>query len=248
MLKSIIIDDEIASIETLEIFLNSIDSDINIVGKADNIDEAEEVIRLKKPDLVFLDIEMPQGSGFDLLDRLGPIDFQIIFITAFNQYAIKAFKYSAVDYILKPIDINSLKDAINRVKEINKQNYGSRVPLLKQNLDTEIPERLALPTLETIEIALTPDIIQFEADGNYTTVHIKKRSPIIVSKSLGEYEEILKGDTFYRCHKSHLINLNNIKKVVKNQNQIIMTDDSIANISRRRKQEFFDVMQQFLKS
>jgi two-component system LytT family response regulator len=248
MLKSIIVDDEIASIETLEILLRSIDTKVHIVGKADNINDAKTIIQEKKPDLVFLDIEMPQGSGFDLLDRIENIDFHVIFITAFNEYAIKAFKYSAIDYILKPIDIKSLNDAIQRVKQINENNINGKMPLLKQNLEIDTPEKLALTTYESIEIVSTEDVIQFEADGNYTTVHLKNRSPIIVSKSLGEYEEILKDDSFYRCHKSHLINLRNIRKVIKSQNQIIMSDDTNAFISRRRKQDFLDVIHKYLKN
>ncbi|PLX21112.1 MAG: DNA-binding response regulator [Salinivirgaceae bacterium] len=246
MLKSIIIDDEIASIESLEFYLHSIDSNVNIVGKALNIQEAETLINQKKPDLVFLDIEMPNGNGFDLLDKFDTIDFHIIFITAFNQYAIKAFKYAAIDYILKPVDVVNLQNAINRVKKLTESNFSNKYPALKHNLSEEKPKRLALATQESIEIVLTQNIVQFEADGNYTTVRILDRAPIIVSKSLGEYEEILKEDTFYRCHKSHLINLQQIQKVIKNQNQIIMVDETKAIISRRRKQDFFEVMQEFI--
>jgi two-component system LytT family response regulator len=246
MLRSVIIDDEIASIESLEFFLQSFDSDVKVVGKALNITEAETLIVKTKPDLIFLDIEMPNGSGFDLLDKLESFDFHIIFVTAFNQYAIKAFKYAAVDYILKPVDISNLEDAINRVKKLNGSNNTKKFSTLKQNLSDEEPKRLALSTQESIEVVLTKNIVQFEADGNYTTVRIIDRAPIIVSKSLGEFEDILKGDTFYRCHKSHLINLQHILKVIKNKNQIQMADETKAIISRRRKQEFLEVMQNFI--
>jgi two-component system LytT family response regulator len=248
MLKTVIIDDEIASIESLEIFLHSLDINIDIVGKASNITDAEKIILKKNPDLVFLDIEMPNGNGFDLLDKLENINFHIVFITAFNQYAIKAFKYSAVDYLLKPIDISNLHDAIIRVKHIQEKYLGAKFSVLKDNLSTNIPEKLALPTSESIEVVETRNIIQFEADGNYTTVRIKSKEPVIVSKSLGEFEDILEGNSFFRSHKSHLVNLKHINRILKHKNLIIMDDETHAIISRRRKQEFLDVFQEHLKN
>lgn len=248
MLTTVIVDDEIASIESLEIFLHSLDINVDIVGKANNIKDAEEIILKKNPDLVFLDIEMPNGNGFDLLDKLENINFQIIFITAYNQYAIKAFKYSAVDYILKPIDISNLHYAIIRVKHLQEKYLGVKFSVLKDNLSTDIPEKLALPTSESIEVVKTKNIIQFEADGNYTTVRIKSKEPVIVSKPVGEFEDILEGSCFFRSHKSHLINLKHINKVLRHKNLIIMDDETLAIISRRRKQEFLDVFQEHLKN
>lgn len=244
MINAVIIDDEIASIDSLEILLKNCDEDIRIRNKASNIDDAREIIEQHNPDLVFLDIEMPNGSGFDLLDSLENINFDIIFITAYNQYAIKAFKYAAVDYILKPVDFGTLQEAVSRIEK--NKGTAQKINALKANIQSENPQRLALPTQDTIEIVNTEDIIHFQADGPYTKIHIAGSNPIIISKMIKEYEDILSSDQFFRCHKSHLINFKHVKKVLKNQNAVEMIDNSIAYISRRKKNEFFEAMQQFL--
>ncbi len=246
MLKAVIVDDEIASIDSLEILLRNIDEKIEVCGKASNIEEAKNVIDKNNPDIVFLDIEMPNGSGFDLLDNLDNITFDIIFITAYNHYAIKAFKYAAVDYILKPVDISTLQGAIKRASKNKKDATKTKISALYENLQNNPPKKITLASSESIEIVSTDDIIQFEAEGSYTKVFIKNTKPVIVSKSIKEFEDTLPSNLFFRCHKSHLINMNHIKKVVKNQNYVEMVDNGRAYISRRRKIVFFDAINNFI--
>ena len=246
MLKAVIVDDEIAAIDSLEILLDNCQKDITVAGKASNIDDAQKTIAKTKPDVVFLDIEMPNGSGFDLLDRFDSIDFSIIFITAFNQYAIKAFKYAAVDYILKPVDINTLCSAIGRINNTKTQDNSEKLSILQESIDNDKPQRIALSTQDSIEIVYTDDIIQLEAEGNYTKVYTLHNKPIIISRTIKDYEEFLPTKVFFRSHKSHLINFKHIKKVYKNQNYIEMVDNNLAYISRRKKNEFFEAMNAFI--
>ncbi len=246
MLKAVIVDDEIAAIDSLEILLDNCQKDITVAGKASNIDDAQKTIAKTNPDVVFLDIEMPNGSGFDLLDRFDSIDFSIIFITAFNQYAIKAFKYAAVDYILKPVDINTLCSAIGRINNTKTQDNSEKLSILQESIDNDKPQRIALSTQDSIEIVYTDDIIQLEAEGNYTKVYTLHNKPIIISRTIKDYEEFLPTKVFFRSHKSHLINFKHIKKVYKNQNYIEMVDNNLAYISRRKKNEFFEAMNAFI--
>lgn len=246
MIQAVIVDDEIASIDSLEILLNHCEQEVNIAGKASNIDDARVIIQQTTPDVVFLDVEMPNGSGFELLDSFDHFDFEVVFITAYNQYAIKAFKYAAIDYILKPVDISTLCHAIQRVIQNKKENTQKKLSLLQESIHNEHPQRIALANQDFLEIVNTEDIIQFEAEGSYTKVYIQNSSPVIVSKSVKDYEDLLASNIFFRCHKSHLINFNHIKKVVKNQNYVEMVDNSRAYISRRKKPEFFEAINNFL--
>lgn len=247
MLKSVIIDDEIASIDSLELLLNNSQTEIDVVGRASDIPNAINVIRETKPDLVFLDIEMGGGTGFDVLDGITEIDFNVIFVTAYNQYAIKAFKYAAVDYILKPIDVSALYAAIKRVELAATVNLSQRMAIAKEALLEDLSPRIALASLDTIEIVEIEKIIQFQAEGNYTKVYLLNGKSVLVSRSIKEYEELVALPLFFRCHKSHLINFNHIKRVDKHKNLVVMSDDSIAYISRRKKPEFYAMMESFLK-
>lgn len=246
MLKAVIVDDEVAAIDSLEILLNNCNEQITIAGKASNINDAHRIISNTNPDVVFLDIEMPNGSGFDLLDRFEDIDFDIIFITAFNQYAIKAFKYAAVDYILKPVDFNTLCNAIDRINNNKVEVTNDKLSVLQESIENDKPQRIALSTQDSIEIVYTDDIIQFEAEGNYTKVYTLNNNPIVISKSIKDYEELLSSHSFFRCHKSHLINFKHIKKVYRNQNYVEMIDNNLAYISRRKKNEFVEAMNAFI--
>jgi len=247
MLKAVIIDDEIASIDSLELLLNNSQTDIDIVGRASDISNAIRVINETKPDLVFLDIELGNGTGFDVLDSVTEIDFSVIFVTAYNQYAIKAFKYAAVDYILKPIDVGALYAAINRVELAELMSFSQRMAIAKEVMLDDLPPRIALASLDSIEIVEIDKIIQFQAEGNYTKVFLLNGKSVLVSRSIKEYEELVSLSLFFRCHKSHLINFNHIKRVDKHKNFVVMVDDSVAFISRRKKAEFYAMMESFLK-
>lgn len=247
MLKSVIVDDEIASIDSLEILLNNSHVKIDIVGRASDINEAICVINETKPDLVFLDIEMPGGTGFEVLEQIDKVDFNVIFVTAYNQYAIKAFKYAAVDYILKPIDVTALYAAINRAELSIPVGFDQRVAIAKESLAAELPLRIALNSIDSVEIVEVENIIQFVGEGNYTRVHLTNGKPILVSRSIKEYEELVQSPLFFRCHKSHIINFNCVKRVDKHNSIMVMVDESEACISRRKKSEFFRLLESFLK-
>ena len=176
-IKTIIIDDEPGNIATLTKMVSEYCTDVELLGTANNIHQAEKLIRQYQPDLIFLDIEMPHGNGFDLLNNLAPINFEVVFVTAFNAYAIQAFKYSAVDYILKPVSINDLKNAVIKVKSrLEKQQLNQRIDSLLSNLKTESSGRkkLGIPTLDGIVFEQIDDIMYLESDKNYTIIYFKK--------------------------------------------------------------------------
>jgi len=237
-MKTLIIDDEIAAIENLEILLGKYCKEVEIVGTARSAKEGYELINKEAPELVLLDIEMPHGSGFDLLKKFSNPSFTVIFTTAYNQYAIQAIKFSALDYLLKPIDIEELISAISKVEKKNAID-NERVNLLLENFDTKSNKRLALPKDGGYSIVKVENIIRCEASDNYTTFHIEDKKPILVSKTLKEFEKLLPKDQFLRVHQSHLINLNKVEEYYKTDGAyVLMEDGSTVSISRRKKDEF----------
>jgi two-component system LytT family response regulator len=244
MFKAVIVDDELDAIESVKLLLNENFSNITIAGTAQNVHDAQEIIALVKPDIVFLDIEMPDGTGFDVLEAIPDRKFKVIFITAYNQYAIKAFKYSAVDYILKPIDIDEFVNAVGRLEELNTSNPKAeeKIKVLLENVNGKRPEKIALSTSESIEFVRISDIVQIEAEGSYSTLKFQDQTSLVVSKNLGEFESLLEDHPFYRPHQSHLINLLHVKKVTRLGNEIVMEDGSIAFLSRRKKNQFMELM------
>lgn len=244
MYKAVIIDDEQDAIEAIELILKENFSTIHVVGKAQSVQKAIETINITNPDIVFLDIEMPTGNGFDVLEGLNNRNFNLIFVTAYNQYAIKAFKYSAVDYILKPIDISELVCAIEKIeqRQPNEKKYDEKIDTLLQNIKKDKPDKIALSTSEGIEFVKICDIVQIQAEGSYSTLKLLDQSELVVSKNLGEFESLLEDHSFYRPHQSHLINLSHVKKVTRYGNEIIMDDGSVAFLSRRKKNQFLELM------
>jgi two-component system LytT family response regulator len=255
MIKVVIIDDEQDAINSIELIINEYCFNAEVIGTASSATEGRSVILKQKPDLVFLDIEMPRGNGFDLLEMLPERNFEIIFITAYNNFAIKAFKYSAIDYILKPIDIDEFIEAVDKAeKRINLlKNIPSKSPdkygVLLENIKTSKPTKIMVSTSEgQIYIDITK-IIRIEAEGSYSSIFIKDAKKILVSKNLKEFENMLIDNNFYRPHNSHLINLEHVKKyVLKDGGYIEMTDETIVPISRRRKEAFIEKMQSFISN
>lgn len=204
-----------------------------------------KVIRESNPDLVLLDVEMPHGSGFDLLAQFPEKTFDVIFITAFNHYAIKAIKFSAVDYILKPININEFIVAIEKVTEkrsspsLPNRNFET----LLENLNTASPAKLAIPTSEGMEYLSTQEIIRIEADRSYSWFYLTGKRKILVSKNLKEYQDLLNDRNFFRSHNSHLVNLEHVKKYIRADGGAIeMVDGSQVPISRTRRDLFLTHM------
>ena len=249
MLTAVIIDDEVDAVYSIELIINEYCSNVSIIGKANSAIEGRDLILEKKPDLIFLDIEMPRGTGFDLLEMLPERNFDIIFITAYNNWAIKAFKYSAVDYILKPIDIDELIEAVNKVEK-NSSSRGfsdDKYQALLENINVNKNKKLSISTSEGIEYIEVSKIIRFEGEGSYSKIYIVDQPVLLISKNLKEFQELLSENNFFRTHNSHLINLEFVKKyVLKDGGHIEMKDNSIVPIARRKKDVFNEVMQRFI--
>ncbi|MFH2096904.1 MAG: LytTR family DNA-binding domain-containing protein [Bacteroidota bacterium] len=248
-MKAVIIDDELKAIKSIEYIVKEYCHNIQIVGTAESAEEGIAVIRETNPDIVFLDIEMPKGSGFDMLDRINERNFDVIFVTAYNQYALKAIKFSAVDYILKPIDIYEFITAVNKVVENRKKgvSFDDKYLTLLENLRTKNPSRLAIPTSDGTEYLGIKNIIRLEADRSYTMIFMNDGKRHMVSKSLSEFEDLLSENDFFRIHKSHIVNLDHVKKHIKHDGGYAeMTDGSKIMISRRRKDEFIKAMERYL--
>lgn len=244
MIKAIIVDDELGARESLSKMIDKNCKQIEVVAKVDSMLSAFEAITNKEPDLVFLDIEMPNGNAFDLLEKFKNINFNIIFTTAYDHYAIKAIKFSAVDYILKPIDPEEL---INAVKRFENQ-AGQKSTLDKQFktlLSNARPEnklkKVGIPDGDGLIFINLSDIIRCDSDGNYTFFILTSGKKIIASRTLGEYEQMFADDNFFRVHRSHLINLEHVKKYIKGEGgYVVMSDNSQVEVSRRNKTDFLE--------
>jgi two-component system, LytTR family, response regulator len=249
MPKVVIIDDEPDAVESIRLFLSENFPELSVAGSAGSVNEAVKILTLTNPDIVFLDIEMPGGSGFHVLEKMPNRNFNVIFVTAYNQYAIKAFKYSASDYLLKPFDFSEMTCAINKILNQKPQNeiVEEKINILLQNIKTNKPEKIALATSESIEFVKISNIIHIQAEGSYSTLKMLDQSELVVSKNLGEFESLLEEYPFYRPHQSHLINLNYVKKVNRYGNEIIMDDGSIAYLSRRKKNQFMELMSSMMQ-
>ena len=242
MIKTIIIDDEHYGRQSLQQAVEQYCPEVAILQICESPEAGIAAINALKPDLVFLDVQMPNMSGFDVLQKLSPIDFEVIFVTSYDQYAIKAIKFSAIDYLLKPVDVDDLIHAVQRAKE-NLQKNGKRQRyqsvLHNLNYTSGKIEKLAVPTLEGIDFFRTDDIIYCEADGSYTTLYLAGHQKQVISKNLKDFENLLSGSGFCRVHNSHLINLGHVKKYVRGDGgYVILTDDHHVDISRRRKDVF----------
>jgi two-component system LytT family response regulator len=241
MIRSIIVDDEFDAVNFIQSLISSYCPDLEVVGTAHSALEGIKLIRDKEPDLVFLDVEMPHGSGFDLLANFPRKTFDVIFITAFNHYAIKAIKFSAVDYILKPININEFLEAVKKVVQARdeKSSKESSFATLFENLRSTLPHKLAIPTTDGMEYINTKDIIRVEADRSYSMFYLNDGRKFLVSRNLKEYQELLGDRNFFRTHNSHLINLDYVKKYYRHDGGYVeMSDGSTVAISRNKKDLF----------
>ena len=248
MIRTVLVDDEIDSIRVLQRLLEGYCPEVGIVGKADGVEVGVHVIQSTKPDLVFLDIEMTQGNAFDLLNQLQPIEFQVIFVTAFDNYAIRAFKYSAVDYLLKPIDIDDLRSALERVmRRVQGKTFLDQMETLLYNVETFqlTQQKMAVPTLTGLVFIPIKDIMRFEAKGSYTTIFLTNTEQIIATRNIKEYEDLLPSAIFCRVHNSHIINLHKIQKYHKGRGgYVVMEDGTNIEVASRRREEF---LQRLLK-
>jgi two-component system, LytTR family, response regulator len=242
MLRAIIVEDETRSRELLNTLVAQCCEGINVVATAENVEQGAEAIKKYNPDLVFLDITMPDGSGFDMLEKVAGQKFDVIFTTATDKFALKAIKYSAIDYLLKPIDADELKSAVQKI--MDKKNSISTVENLAQLLQNlKKPDdnftKITLPTGNAYEIVAVKDIIRCEAEGSYTNFFLVGGKKIMVSASLKHYEDLLPENEFIRVHHHHLINMMHVVRFLKvDGGYAVMSDGTQVEISRRKKDSF----------
>ena len=246
MHKAIIIDDNDNSRVTLAHDLQQYCPQIQIIGEANSVKTGIVAILEKKPDVVFLDIELGDGLGFDILEAISTIDFQIIFTTGLDSYGIKAIKFSALDYLLKPIDPDELVKAVSKLdKNIKKDSIKNNISLLLDNLRDIRPgnKRIALSSADKVHMVNINDIIRCESQGSYTIFFLKSKEQIVVTKNLKEYETLLEEYSFVRVHHSHLINFAYLKEYVKKEGgYAVMTDNSQVPVSFRQKNNLLDMI------
>jgi two-component system LytT family response regulator len=238
-INSIIVDDEKHGRENLKSILAEYCPGVNVMCEADSVDSAIPLIQKQKPQLVFLDIEMPAANGFQLFEHFVEINFEVIFVTAYGNYAIKAIRFSAADYILKPINYNDLKQAVERVaRRVMQKAENDRLKELHRNIQQPENPRIGLPIGDRIEYVELSHIIHCKGEGNYTHIYLKPKKHLLVAKTLVEFEDLLGDYGFIRTHKSHLVNLVHVKALLKNDGGVLLLSNGheIA-ISRRRKEQ-----------
>jgi two-component system, LytTR family, response regulator len=238
MITAILVDDEPSNIEVLSKLINNYCTDTLIIGTASSVNEASALIREKKPDLVFLDIEMPGKNGFDLIHDLKPISFEIIFITAFDQYATKAFRYSAIDYLLKPVNIDELREALNKAaNNIQSKSMASRL----QNyfdITSRKQSKIAILVNDNYNFYDYDDIICFTAVESYTHIYFTNGNKIISASTLKHFTELLPGDHFCRVHHAHLVNLNYATKYSGGRSgTLALSNGLVLEVSQRKRNE-----------
>jgi two-component system LytT family response regulator len=238
-IKAIIVDDEEGARDVLENLLSRFCPDVELLSKCSNVLQAVEVIKIEKPDLVFLDIEMPNYSGFEIVNFFKEIDFDIIFVTAYDQYAIRAFEIAAIDYLLKPIDIERLKNAVSRViKSQNLEQHSQRLSLLSNALENKQIKNIIITDKNQQHVIAIDSIIAIEAQEAYCTIHSSEKN-ITASKNLKHFETLFENEPqFIRVHKSWLVNKNFISKYSKSDLNIQLTNGLIAKLSKYKKAEF----------
>jgi two-component system LytT family response regulator len=246
VLRTIIIDDEAHQRLTIEKMVKYYCPAVEIVAQAAGVKSGVEAIRKYKPDLILLDIKMDDGTGFDLLEQIQPIDFKVIFITAYDQYAVKAFKFSALDYLLKPLDPDELVLAVEKALKTVQKDFLTQLENLRDHLSLENKshKKIIIKTFDNIHLVPVDEILYCESDGSYTTVHILNQEKIIVSAYLKDYEEMLSDSGFFRVHKSYLINLGFIRRFEKAEGgYIILEGDVKIPVASRKREQLMEMFE-----
>jgi two-component system LytT family response regulator len=238
MLKAIIVDDEPYCCETIATLLQE-SRDVEIVSVCHNAADALIAIRKYSPDIVFLDVEMPKMNGFEMLEQLPQVNFEIIFTTSYDQYALKAIRFSAIDYLLKPVDEEELRTAIQKVIQRSQKPITQQLEILLQKIhqpSTPI-NKIAMPTMEGLQMIPVDSIISCESDSNYTILQLKNSKKLIVSRTLKEIEELLEEHSFVRVHRCYLANMNEVEKYVKGEGgYLVMSDGTTIDVARNKKE------------
>lgn len=246
MLRAVIIDDEKNAVTAMEIALKEYCPDVEVVGTALSAKDGIKEIQNKNPDLVFLDVEMPQMTGLEMVQQLGSRDFEVIFVTAYDQFAVKAFKVDATDYLLKPINVLEL---VNAVKKIEERVKKSENITFSEKIKSALAGKLTLPTATGSEYLNIKDVLRIEADGSYSKIFTMDKNVRLVTKNLKALETSLEGESFFRCHNSHLINVEYIKKFTptKDKGIIEMIDGSYIPVARSVKNELAELIKKYAK-
>lgn len=245
-MRAIIVDDERKSREVLVKLIEELGEEITIINQADSVDEGFEVINKGKPDVVFLDVEMLDGTGFNLLEKISEISFKVIFTTAYDKYAIKAFRYSALDFLLKPINIDELEDAIKKARGSINEKYQNQLQIenLLHNFKDELkPKRMIVKGANNIDFVNVDEIIRCKADTSYTEIILTNKKVISAAKPLKEFDFLLSDETFFRVSKSYLINTLFVESYKKESGMLTMKDGITIEVSRRRKKDFMEMIQ-----
>ncbi|MCB9293180.1 MAG: response regulator transcription factor [Lewinellaceae bacterium] len=246
MKRIIIIDDEAPAREHLRNLLTEYCPEVEIIGEANGVTESFKLIRQLQPDAILLDVQMDDGTGFDLMDKFRTPAFNVIFQTAFDEFAIKAFKYNAVDYLLKPIDIEELIQAIDKI-EAGKSNpaFTEQLSGLLETAKEKKFERIVLNSSEGMHFIELEDIVRLNSDVNYTTFYLASGERITVTKTIKTFEELLPNDSFFRPHQSHIVNLNYVTKILREDGgYALMKDGSKVSISRNKKEAFIEALKE----
>jgi two-component system LytT family response regulator len=246
MLKAIIVDDEGKARRILERFIVEYCPQLEIVAIVEDVPEAVKAIQKTNPDVVFLDIEMPGYNGFQLLEFFDEIDFEIIFTTAYSEFALRAFQVSAIDYLLKPIQIEQLTNAVQKLEKIHGHSLiRERIATLQKNIEDHKIKKIIIPLSEGSLFVELKDIIYLKAEGSYANIFFKDGNKVIVSKNLKDYEDQLTlEEGFFRTHRSFLVNTDYIKQISSDGSEATMINDAIINISRERKQDLINYLKQ----
>lgn len=239
MHKTIIIDDEAQGKKTLKWLVETYCPELKVAGMASSVPEALELIEELNPELIFLDIELGAMNGFDLLEKVKTRNFEVVFVTAYQDYAIKAFEFSALHYLLKPVNPDKLKEVVFRLLNKEKSSNMKQIEVLVERLQTSNhPTTISIPTNKGFEIIKLDEIIRCESDGNYSSVFLSNNNKILTSKTLKEVENILVGNSFFRTHRKHIVNLKHVIKYISGRGgKLQTTDGSVIDVSREKKEE-----------
>lgn len=246
MIGVVIIDDEAGSIELTTNLLKLCKAPVKILATAKSVESGYQAILNNAPDLVFLDVEMKDGNGFDLLKRFESIDFKVIFITAHQEFAIQAFKFSALDYLLKPVSPLDFVAAFKKAEQaISNEELNLKLQTLLYNIsdNSRSRKKVVLKTLDRVYALYSEDIVRFESAGSYTTVYLRDGKKVMVSRLIKDFDEMLSANGFVRVHQSHLVNLEQVFCFEKAENHIVMKDESIVPVSARKKEQIMGLIQ-----
>ncbi|HTQ63453.1 MAG TPA: LytTR family DNA-binding domain-containing protein [Puia sp.] len=245
LLKAILVDDELSSLQNLQQKLQEYCPSVKVIAAVQKPEEAILLIRHHKPDVLFLDIEMPKMSGFRLLEELGDYEAEIIFTTAYNHFAIEAMRISAFDYLVKPVAIADLQQAVNRLAQQRTKQTRERLNILRKSItETKNQEnKIAVPTNEGLEFIVIKNIIRIESSSSYSRIYLVNGQSLFVTRLLKDFEELLLPYRFFRVHNSHLINLSYIRKYIRGEGgQVVMENGDLVDVSRRKKEEFLSLL------